>query len=72
MAPGCLLHDLGHGGLSGKRFRLDRPLRHNFWLIGEATAVTLFPLLCGDEIADVVIEDLVLDGNRKKNDHLDG
>ncbi|MBI1917942.1 MAG: right-handed parallel beta-helix repeat-containing protein [Planctomycetes bacterium] len=57
---------------SGKRFRLDRPLRHNFWLIGEATAATLFPLLCGDEIADVVIENLVLDGNRKKNDHLDG
>jgi len=57
---------------SGKRFRLDRPLRQNFWLMGESTAATLFPLLCGDEVADIVIEDLVLDGNRKKNDHLDG
>jgi hypothetical protein len=57
---------------SGKRFRLDRPLRQNFWLMGEATAATLFPLLCGDEVADIVIENLVLDGNRKKNDHLDG
>jgi hypothetical protein len=57
---------------SGKRFRLDRALRQNYWLMGESTAATLFPLLCGDEVADIVIEDLVLDGNRKKNDHLDG
>src|SRR5262249_48624661 len=57
---------------SGNRFRLDRPLRQNFWLMGEATAATLFPLLCGEEVADIAIEDLVLDGNRKKNDHLDG
>jgi hypothetical protein len=57
---------------SGKRFKLDRPLRQNFWLMGEASAATLFPLLCGDEVGDVVIENLTLDGNRKNSGHLDG
>ena len=57
---------------SGKRFKLDRPLRQNFWLTGDSTAATLFPLLCGEEVADVAIEGLTLDGNRKNSDHLDG
>lgn len=57
---------------SGARFKIDRPLRENFWLQGEATATSVFPLLCGEEIADVTIEDLALDGNRQQNDFLDG
>jgi len=57
---------------TGNRFKLDRALRENFWLQGDATAATLFPLLCGEEIADVAIENITLDGNRKHNDHLDG
>jgi hypothetical protein len=57
---------------SGNRFKLDRPLRENFWLQGDATVSTLFPLLSGENIAGVVIEDLVLDGGRKNNDNLDG
>jgi hypothetical protein len=57
---------------SGNRFKLDRALRENLWLKGEPTAATLFPLLSGENIAGVVIEDLVLDGNRANNDLLDG
>jgi hypothetical protein len=57
---------------SGKRFKLDRALRENFWLLGEATASTLFPLLSGENIADVVIENVTLEGNRKNNANLDG
>jgi hypothetical protein len=57
---------------TGHRFKLDRALRENFWLQGDATAATLFPILCGEEIADVAIEDITLDGNRKHNDFLDG
>jgi parallel beta-helix repeat protein len=57
---------------SGKRFKLDRALRENLWLKGEPTAATLFPLLSGENIAGVVIEDLALDGNRAHNDLLDG
>jgi hypothetical protein len=57
---------------SGNRFKLDRPLRENLWQLGEASASTLFPILSGENIADVVIEDLTLDGNRESNDNLDG
>ncbi len=57
---------------SGNRFKLDRALRENFWLKGDTTVSTLFPLLSGDQIADVAIESLVLDGNRARNENLDG
>ena len=57
---------------SGNRFKLDRGLRENLWLRGQPTAATLFPLLSGENIAGVVIEDLALDGNRSNNENLDG
>jgi len=59
-------------GRSGDRFKLDRPLRKNFWLSGGARAWTLFPILSGEEVSDIAIEDLVLDGDRDANDELDG
>jgi hypothetical protein len=57
---------------SGSRFKLDRAPRENFWQLGEARAATLFPLLSGENVSDVVIENLTLDGNREKNENLDG
>jgi hypothetical protein len=57
---------------SGNRFKLDRALRENLWLMGEATAATLFPLLSGENVAGIAIENLTLDGNRANNDNLDG
>lgn len=57
---------------SGNRFKLDRALRENFWLMGEATAATLFPILCGENITSAAIDNITLDGNRSKNDFLDG
>lgn len=57
---------------SGNRFKLDRALRENFWLKSETTAATLFPLLSGENIADVAIENLALEGNKGQNDLLDG
>lgn len=56
----------------GARFRLDRPLRQNFWLMGDTTVSTLFPLVTGEYINDIVVENLRLDGNRAHNDNLDG
>ena len=56
----------------GNRFKLDRALRKNFWLKGKPTASTLFPILSGDRVRDIVIENITLDGNRKHNGHLDG
>jgi hypothetical protein len=57
---------------SGNRFKLDRATRENFWQIGEARAATLFPLLSGENVSDIAIENLTLDGNREKNENLDG
>jgi hypothetical protein len=57
---------------SGKRFKLDRALRENFWLMGQPTASTLFPIFSGDHIKDVMIENITLDGNKKNNANLDG
>jgi hypothetical protein len=57
---------------SGNRFKLDKALRENLWLQGQPTAATLFPIFSGEFIADVVLEDLKLDGNRSHNDNLDG
>jgi hypothetical protein len=48
---------------SGPRFKLNSALRKNLWQLNGATASTLFPLLSGEFIERVVIEDLVLDGN---------
>jgi hypothetical protein len=57
---------------TGNRFKLDRALRENFWLAGDPTAATLFPILCGENIADVVVENITLDGNKAGNANLDG
>jgi hypothetical protein len=57
---------------SGNRFKLDKPLRENLWLDGKAKVETLFPILTGECIEDVVIENLTLDGNKSANTHLDG
>jgi parallel beta-helix repeat protein len=57
---------------NGSRFKLDRPLRENLWLMGDASAATLFPIVTGEGIEEFAIEDLVLDGNKTHNDNLDG
>jgi hypothetical protein len=57
---------------SGNRFRLDDGLRENVWLSGKPTCSSLFPLLTSENTTDVVIENLTLDGNGKKNENLNG
>ncbi|MDR3623097.1 MAG: right-handed parallel beta-helix repeat-containing protein [Paludisphaera borealis] len=59
-------------GRTGARFKLDKALRENLWLKGEPTASTLFPLISCENVSDVVIENLALDGNRANNANLDG
>ncbi|NBO91952.1 MAG: hypothetical protein EBV06_06520 [Planctomycetia bacterium] len=56
----------------GKRFKLDRPLRDNFWRMGHAIVMSVFPLITGENIADASVENMTLDGNRDKNDNLNG
>jgi hypothetical protein len=57
---------------SGNRFKLDRPLRKNYWLMGDSTCSSLFPIISGEYVSDIVIEDLALDGNKENNANLDG
>jgi hypothetical protein len=56
----------------GNRFKLDRPLRENFWLVGESTCSALFPLVTGEFISGIAIENIALDGNKSQNENLDG
>jgi hypothetical protein len=57
---------------SGNRFKLDKGLRENLWSMGNPTAATLFPILSGEFVTNVAIENLALDGNRANNANLDG
>jgi hypothetical protein len=57
---------------SGKRFKLNEMLVENFWTKEGATASTLYALFEGNRIADVAIENICLDGNRSKNEFLNG
>jgi hypothetical protein len=57
---------------TGNRFKLDQGLRKNFWRLGETKVSTLFAIFSGENISDIAIENLVLDGNRAHNDNLDG
>ncbi|MGV3607506.1 MAG: right-handed parallel beta-helix repeat-containing protein [Planctomycetaceae bacterium] len=57
---------------SGNRFKLDKALRQNFWQMGNTTVSTLFPILSGELIEDFAIENVRLDGNKAKNENLDG
>ncbi len=44
----------------------------NIWLSSGPTCSSLFPLLTSENAADVVIENLTLDGNGKNNENLNG
>jgi hypothetical protein len=57
---------------AGNRFKLNDGLRDNLWLEGKPTCASLFPLLTSERTADVVIEDLALDGNGANNENFDG
>lgn len=57
---------------SGSRFKLDKGLRENLWAAGSPTASTLFPILSGEFVTNVAIENLCLDGNKANNEELDG
>ena len=51
---------------------VDKLLRKNFWTGKQATAATIFPLITADHAHDVRVEDLVLEGNRGENAHING
>ncbi len=59
-------------GLDGNAIILNQEPRENFWLETEPEACRLFPVITGDYVNDVTIEDLTIDGNRGANENLNG
>ncbi|MEO2048553.1 MAG: right-handed parallel beta-helix repeat-containing protein [Pirellulales bacterium] len=57
---------------NGNRFKLNDGLRKNLWHSGKPTCASLFPLLTSENVSDVVIENLTLDGNRANNENFNG
>jgi hypothetical protein len=58
--------------MHGDVLYLDGFTQENFWIDDEATATTVFPILVGEGADDVTVTDLVLDGNRQHNEHVNG
>jgi parallel beta-helix repeat protein len=58
--------------IQGDVLLLDQLTGENFWTEKEATAATIFPILTAENVDDVEVRDLVLDGNRDKNEHING
>jgi len=56
---------------SGNRFKLDSRLHERFHLAGDPQIATNFSLLQCTDVADVVIENVALDGNKTNNQMLD-
>ena len=70
--------------IEGHNVTIDRDPRKNFWIapsvapaegapaFAGAEAATLYPLISGENVTDISVADLTLDGNRAANEHLDG
>ncbi|MBN2314022.1 MAG: right-handed parallel beta-helix repeat-containing protein [Sedimentisphaerales bacterium] len=58
--------------IQGNVLFLDRLTEENFWIEKNATAATIFPIFTAEHVDNVVVEDLVLDGNRDQNEHING
>jgi len=58
--------------VQGDVIYLDRLTQKDFWTDKEATAATIFPVLTAENVDDVTVKDIVLDGNRDKNERING
>ena len=58
--------------IEGDVIFMDRLTEENFWLEKDATAGTIFPILTAENVDNVTVEDIVLDGNRDENEHING
>jgi hypothetical protein len=58
--------------IQGNTLLLDRLIQTDSWTDKNATAATLFPLLTAENVNDVTVKDLVLDGNRDQNEYING
>jgi hypothetical protein len=58
--------------MDGDVLFLSRRLEQNMWPGHRATASTLFPLITGEYVHGVTVENLTLDGDRAHNEELNG
>jgi polygalacturonase len=58
--------------IEGNVLFIDRITQKDFWTDKNATAATAFPILTAENVDGVTVKDLVLDGNRGKNEHING
>lgn len=59
--------------IEGNVISLSKRMQKNMWLGERATLATVFPILTAEELVhDVVVEDLVLDGNKAENEEING
>jgi len=73
--PGAWQYDVLRATITAVRgdvIFLDRLTEENFWTDNDATAATIFPMLTAENIDGVEVRDLVLDGNRDENEHVNG
>ncbi len=73
--PGDWQYDVVRATITAVRDKvlfLDRLTQKNFWLDKEATAATVFPILTAENVDDVTVKDLVLEGNCDKNERING
>ena len=59
-------------GRSGKTFALSLPLNADCIVSDGAQAATVFPVISGDHLEGVRVEDLAIEGNQTENIHING
>jgi hypothetical protein len=73
--PGAWQYDVLRAtvtAIRGDVIFFDRMTQKNFWTDKNATAAAIFPLITAEHVDDVEIADIVLDGNREHNEHING
>jgi len=59
-------------GRNGNTFSIDTPLNADCMISDKAVAATVFPVVSGYHIEGARVENLVIDGNKGENSHLNG
>jgi polygalacturonase len=59
-------------GQSGNTFSIDKPLNADCMVANKAKAATVFPVVSGYDLEGARVEDLIIEGNKEENVHLNG
>ncbi len=59
-------------GRDGNRFSIDADLMSDYMVSNHAKAATVYPVVGGTDIRAARVEDLVIEGNKQANPHLNG